>query len=108
MIDKNAKILLLERLNKGFIQCEIPDHCRRGLEMYLSEGILPGSFLTAVLSNDLMEACARADMSNEKRLKNYAMLMYSFMPSGSYGSSVKVMNWIARFHEPTESIQEIE
>lgn len=100
MIDEEIKARILESVRKGFIECEIPDHCRNGIELYLTDGILPGSFLTAVLSNDFKEVCARADMKNEKCLKNYAMLMYHFMPSESQGSEIKVNAWLNRFEEP--------
>ena len=36
----------------------IPQHMRGGIERYVMNGVPPGSFLTAVLSNDLKEAFA--------------------------------------------------
>lgn len=40
------------------------------LERYLNNGIMPGSFMTAVLENNLKEAIGRADMTNRSNLHN--------------------------------------
>ena len=45
----------------------IPDYMRGGLRRYLAHGIEPGSFLSAVLRNDLIDACGRADDTNRHR-----------------------------------------
>ncbi|MBB6228318.1 flagellar motor switch protein FliG [Polymorphobacter multimanifer] len=39
----------------------IPERLRGGLVRYIVKGIPTGHFLQAVISNDLREACARAD-----------------------------------------------
>lgn len=64
------------------------------LERYLNHGIMPGSFLTAVLENNLVEAIGRADFMNSANLKNIVGYIYNHMPSTSWGSPMKVREYL--------------
>jgi hypothetical protein len=77
----------------------IPEHCREGLSMYLLYGVPPGSFLRAVLSNDLSEACARADEENQRALYDYVYVLYNVAPANAWGSPTKVDDWIKAAQE---------
>lgn len=72
----------------------LPEHMREGMRRYIEHGILPGSFLRAVLTNDLMEACGQADDINLARLADYARFLYNYAPRGAYGSKENVAEWI--------------
>lgn len=72
----------------------IPEHCRDGLLLYITEGIEPGGFLCRVLENDLVGAFAKADSINAERLQDYARFLYSYAPRNSWGSPDKVAAWI--------------
>jgi len=61
---------------------------------YALYGVPPGSFLQAVLSNDLVEACNRADHQNQRALYDYVYVLYNAMPSAAWGSPEKVRAWI--------------
>lgn len=74
----------------------IPEHCRDGIRRYLEEGAVVGDFLTAVISNDLREACLRADHVNILRLRDYVMFLCNFAPRDSWGSVENVEAWIDR------------
>lgn len=69
------------------------------LERYLNNGIMPGSFLTAVLENNLSEAFGRADHENEANLKNIVGYVYNNLPSGCWGSREKVQNYLKSLRE---------
>lgn len=56
---------------------------------------LPGSFLTAVLSNDLLEACRRADERNRVALYWIVGWLHDNAPALSWGSAETVSNWLA-------------
>ena len=73
----------------------IPTHMHEGMAIWLVHGRVPGDFLTAVLSNDLMGAVGRADDINRHRLFNYAAYFYNYAPPGSYGSPEAVRAWAA-------------
>lgn len=64
------------------------------LERYLNHGIMPGSFMTAVLENNLVEAFGRADIHNSSNLKNIVGYIYNHLPSNSWGSPSKVTDYI--------------
>ena len=42
----------------------IPAHTKAALDRYVNDRLLPGGFLTAVLSNDLFGAVGSADSEN--------------------------------------------
>ena len=78
-------------------ECGIPDYMHGGLIRYFDSHIQPGHFLTAVLSNDLMEAFSRADLTNRDAMHGYTMWLYNYAPgraSGAWGSAKAVEEWI--------------
>jgi hypothetical protein len=73
----------------------LPTHMHGGIARYIVRGIPPGSFLTAVLSNDLMGAFGKADDENRDALFEWARFIYNFAPTGCHGSPEKVSAWIS-------------
>lgn len=53
-----------------------------------------GDFLTAVLCNDLKEACGRADDDNLHNLPAIVAYCYNVLPMPCWGSPEKVAAWI--------------
>lgn len=90
-------LLIREKLDEGLRQCRIPEHCHDGLVLYLTKGIPPGSFLCAVLANQLAQSFARADTLNFGTLGRYANLLYNYMPGEAWGSEDAVEAWCERF-----------
>lgn len=74
----------------------IPAHMVGGLRRYIENGIEPGSFLSAVLSNDLRGACEKADDENRHRLFDYVQFFYCYVPSECWGSPSKFKDWCER------------
>lgn len=72
----------------------IPEHLADGLRLYLEQGIPPGHFLEAVLSNDLKEACSRGDVDSLAGLVDLVCWLYNHAPSGAWGSRERVESWI--------------
>jgi len=72
----------------------LPEHMQDGMRRYIENGIPPGSFQRAVLSNDLMEAFRRADDVNSHAMRNYAVFLESEAPGGCFGSPQHVNDWI--------------
>lgn len=69
------------------------------LERYLNNGIMPGSFLTAVLENNLVEAFGRADYENSANLKNIVGYIYNNLPANSWGSKDKIQEYLTEVHK---------
>jgi hypothetical protein len=80
----------------------IPEHMHGGLRRYIENGILPGSFLTAVLTNDLKNAIGFADHINLWNIPRYVSFLYNYAPSGCWGSPAKVQSWVEKLQETTQ------
>ena len=76
-------------------QGQISPTIMRGLVRYVRDGILPGGFLRAVISNDLMEAACRADQDNALSLADVALLIFHHCPSKCFGSDEAMAAWAA-------------
>ena len=66
---------------------------------YVTKGLKPGGFVTAVLANDLMESIGRADSENRMTLFQIASYVYNEIPASSHGSYEIVENWIKNLRE---------
>lgn len=68
----------------------------QAVEYYIENGIQPGGFLSAVLSNDFIEAVGRADEENSNNLREWGVFLYNHLPVESYGSTENYTNWIKK------------
>jgi len=73
----------------------VPQSIIDSIKRYLDHRISPGSFVQAVLSNDLVDACARADRDNLQVLVAITTYVYHEVPSLRWGSREIVNAWIA-------------
>ncbi len=71
----------------------LPRTLREGTRLYIEQGILPGSFLRAVISNDLRESFAQADHVNQDRMFQIVQWFYNECPIPAWGSKDKMMQW---------------
>lgn len=72
----------------------VPSHLHEGLVRYIVHQRLPGSFLRAVLRNDLHEAVALADEVSVLGLREIGLFLYNDAPAECWGNDVKVRNWV--------------
>lgn len=77
-----------------FQEFYIPDRMMPGIKRYIEEKVQPGDFLTAVIQNDLSEACAKADDENMRNLPAYMAYFYNQAPSACWGSKEKMKAWL--------------
>lgn len=77
-------------MDKGYV----PEHTYNALKNYFDNCWEPGSFLMAVLCNDLMEASFRADHVNKHHLAEIATWVYHTAPRGSWGNKEIVRSWL--------------
>lgn len=82
---------------------KIPEHMRCGVQGYIDKGWQPGSFLYAVLCNDLVEAASRADDINKHLLFEWASLLYNEIPRNAWGSPEVVNAWMKKKFPGEES-----
>ena len=78
-----------------FREFHISPHMMGGIHRYIEQGIPPGSFLCAIIDNNLKEAVARADDENIRNLPAYVAYFYNEAPGLCWGSPEKVKKWLA-------------
>lgn len=74
----------------------IPDHMQDGVRLWIEHGVAPGSFMTAVLCNDLSGALGRADEINRARLHDIVSFFYNYAPGDCWGSPDHFHGWMKR------------
>lgn len=72
----------------------IPAHMMSSLEGYKNLGWQPGSFLRAILENNLVNAASNADEQNKHLLFDYANYLYNKLPRAAWGSPEAVDAWV--------------
>lgn len=71
----------------------LPERFRPGITRYLEHGVIPGDFLTAVLSNDLLGAFCRADDQSVRELHGLVAWCYQHIPHKAWGSVERVKQY---------------
>jgi hypothetical protein len=82
-----------QRFSKGYKM--IPLLIKSGIDRYVSEHTPVGSFLTAVLSNDLMGAIGHADNDSLAALREICSYIHWEIPAMCHGSKEVVENWLS-------------
>ena len=72
-----------------------PNNLGESFKRYIEQGIPTGSFLRAVLENNLREAFGRADEYNSACMREIVAWLWNEAPADCWGSPEKVKNWIA-------------
>lgn len=80
--------------NKTLSYDLLPTHIQGAAQRYVELGIPPGSFLTAVFQNQLVDAFARADLENRERMFDIASWVHNYAPLGCWGSKETMENWM--------------
>lgn len=82
------------KTHKSELEEIIGENMMGALTRYINDRLRPGDFLSAVLSNDLKEACGRADHHNKEILFEYVNYLYNYCPAACWGSYEKVNEWL--------------
>jgi len=72
----------------------MPRDTKQQIDLYVDRGVPVGSFLYAVLSNDLMETFIKADAHNKVSLELICEYVKHFTPGVCHGSVERVTKWI--------------
>ena len=72
---------------------QIPAYTKEAIDLYVTDGILPGGFLTSVITNDLKGAFSRADDNNRAALESIVRYIMWEVPSDCQGAVDKVLAW---------------
>ena len=90
----NGETLTKEKIAIEFAKRDLPDYMVEGMYNYLTYKIPPGSFMSAVLCNDLYAACQCADGTNRFRLFGYIDFLHNEAPTKSFGSYDAYKTWL--------------
>ncbi len=71
----------------------LPHYMEGGTRRWLEQGIHPGNFLSAVISNDLFEAFGLADSENCDAMFEWIRFFYNETPADSHGSPEAMKAW---------------
>ena len=77
-----------------FREFYIPDRMMDGINRYIEHGTKPGSFLEAIITNDLGSAVANADDENIGNIPAYVAYFYNHTPQNCWGNAEKMHNWM--------------
>jgi hypothetical protein len=73
---------------------DCPQELQAGLNRYVNERCQTGSFLYAILTNNLREAVMRADDKNIRLIPEIVCFVYNEIPGKCWGSVEKVEAWL--------------
>lgn len=73
----------------------LPGHMWEGVYRYLNNGIMTGSFLTAIMEDKLVRSFGAADDINTLFMREWVMWLYDMCPLEARGSAEKVAAWKA-------------
>ncbi len=74
---------------------EIPERMKQSIDRYVEHRTPVGSFLTAVLKNDLCQAFSQADEDNRVNLFEIVAYCWNEIPGDCWGSPEQVKAWLA-------------
>lgn len=70
-----------------------PEITKETIDLYVSHGSDPGSFVQAVLENDLIGSFEQADEKNITNMPHIAAYVYNCIPRSCWGSPEIVREW---------------
>lgn len=79
---------------------DVPESLHEGLVEYFAARRPVGGFLRAVLENNLVQACARADPYNRPHVADLMFFLVNHVPGPSWGSHAAVEAWLADEEPP--------
>jgi hypothetical protein len=82
----------------------MPTYMEGGVIRFIEQGVLPGDFLRAVLSNDLRGAVDQADSVNFFCIPVYIGYFYNNVPSTCWGTKERMLEWSGHTQEEREEI----
>jgi len=84
----------------------LPPHLQGGVQRYIEQGVPPGDFLTAVITNDLFLAISHADSTSLAALPDIVRFFYNESPSRCWGTPEKMKTWMETGHKKYMDLSE--
>jgi len=84
----------MDEIGYEFRGFHIPPHMLGALRRYVENRLEPGSFLTAVIQNDLSAAVSYADDFNLRNIPAYVGWLHNKAPATCWGSAAAMQQWL--------------
>jgi len=81
---------------------DAPVHILDSINRYVEHKLEPGGFVTAVLSNSLVEALNQADPQSLRGLRDIVGYCHWEIPSPCWGSPAKIEAWLEQGSEKSD------
>lgn len=78
----------------GSIVYQVPRRMWDSIDRYVIHHARPGSFLTAIICNNLKEAVMFADEENMQNIPAYVNYFYNHAPANCWGSKKIMDKWL--------------
>ncbi len=75
---------------------------KAGIDRFVQHGTRPGSFVYAILSNNLIKSFRRADLENLRDMNNIVGYCNNHIPGECWGSEEKVQAWMDKKQKERE------
>lgn len=86
----------MESFEFNFEGSGVPEHMKEAIANYITNGWEPGSFMFAVLTNDLAGAVVRADYLNRQALSDIVAWLMEYAPADCWGNRRIVEEWMEK------------
>lgn len=80
------------------------DYMAGAVQRYVEQGLEPGGFMQALLTNHLFDAVRRADGLNIAHIPQWVVWIETHLPLACYGSRDRYQAWMDGFRTPDETI----
>lgn len=87
-------VLNMVKLDWEGYEQRIPVTTQAELNRYVTQGLIPGAFVKAVLCNDLVNAVQYASDANLKALPSIVEFMFNRMPAVAWGNEDKIWAFV--------------
>lgn len=72
---------------------KLPEHFREPVRLYVEQGVRPGDMITAILNNNLLDACCWIQPELLPQIKELVLWFHWEVPALSWGSPIRVWLW---------------
>ena len=72
----------------------VQEHIKKEINRFVEEGVVPGSFVKSIITNDLFSACVSDSSFTRRGLYDTVIYLHENSPNKCRGSEGNFWNWI--------------
>lgn len=90
----------IDQTLRGIKQClikhNVPEYLHPGLLLWVEHGLVPGSYMSNVLNNNLVGASRAASGGSLAAIGPLGLVLFESVPVDAYGEKGKMADWMKR------------